>query len=331
MLERLVASAALLADLALEPSPGQRARLANVGAARERYAAAVPADDGVALPPQSAVGEGDDAPSALTPVIAEARAPRARAAPRGTPRSRPARPQRAPPVAADALTNPRYAQFALKVTPAAMLSLHRLYRGRLVRDSHLHDHVLHRCARQRRSDYPEVHAASRRLRDRRRARARFDRIPRPPAHDVDYATRSPGVRRGPVWQAGSRWAAIAPDMQVCRSHSPSTSPFSRGSLPAPDVTEVRDRFIGIVLGVVVMALVFSYVWPECAGTGMVESLAAALRRMGEELAVGARDSGGARAAAWQALAEADRSAELYAFEPEALTSPVPNGASACDV
>ena len=87
--------------------------------------------------------------------------------------------------------------------------------------------------------------------------------------------------------------------------------------PSTDVTEVRDRLVGIVFGVVVMALVFSYVWPERAGTGMVQSLATALRRM-SELATGAGDSGGVRAAAWQALAQADRLAELFAFEPEAL-------------
>ena len=83
---------------------------------------------------------------------------------------------------------------------------------------------------------------------------------------------------------------------------------------------MRDRLIGIVFGVVVMALVFSYVWPERAGTDMVRSLAAALRRMGD-LAIAAGDSGGVRAAAWQALAKADQSVELFAFEPEALASP----------
>jgi multidrug resistance protein MdtO len=89
--------------------------------------------------------------------------------------------------------------------------------------------------------------------------------------------------------------------------------------PLTDVTEVRDRLIGIVFGVVVMALVFSYVWPERAGTSMVQSLATALRRMGE-LAVGGSNSSAARAPAWQALAAADKMATLFAFEPDALSA-----------
>src|SRR4030095_1521369 len=78
-----------------------------------------------------------------------------------------------------------------------------------------------------------------------------------------------------------------------------------GFVPTTDVTEMRDRFIGIVFGVIVMALVFSCVWPERAGTGMVRSLAAALRRMGE-LAIGSGDSRGVRAAGWECLAHAGR-------------------------
>ena len=82
-----------------------------------------------------------------------------------------------------------------------------------------------------------------------------------------------------------------------------------GYVPTTDVTEMRDRFIGIVFGVIVMALVFSYVWPERAGTGMVRALEAALRHM----------AAGQRAAAWQSLAQAEQLAELFAFEVEART------------
>jgi hypothetical protein len=53
---------------------------------------------------------------------------------------------------------------------------------------------------------------------------------------------------------------------------------------------------------------------------MAQSLAAALRHM-SELAVGAGDSRAVRAAAWQSLAQTDRLAELYAFEPAAPASP----------
>jgi multidrug resistance protein MdtO len=90
----------------------------------------------------------------------------------------------------------------------------------------------------------------------------------------------------------------------------------QGYAPSTDVTEFRDRFVGIVLGVVVMSLVFTYVWPERAASGVVKSLAAALRRMAE-FARGSGDARASRAAAWQALAGAERLAELSAFEPDA--------------
>src|SRR4029450_6852749 len=93
----------------------------------------------------------------------------------------------------------------------------------------------------------------------------------------------------------------------------------QGFGPSADVTEFRDRFVGIVLGVVVMTLVFAFVWPERAGKGARRSLAAALRRMAD-LAREAGDPRAQRAAAWQSLDEADRLRELSEFEPEALTA-----------
>ena len=80
---------------------------------------------------------------------------------------------------------------------------------------------------------------------------------------------------------------------------------------------MRDRLVGIFFGIVVMWLVFWYVWPERAGAAMVQSLATTLRRM-SELATGSGDTHRVRAAAWQALAQAERSAEFFAFEPEGL-------------
>src|SRR4029453_2264658 len=93
----------------------------------------------------------------------------------------------------------------------------------------------------------------------------------------------------------------------------------QGFAPSADLTEFRDRFVGIVLGVVVMTLVFAFVWPERAGEGARPSLAAALRRMAE-LARGSGDPRAKRAGAWQSLDEADRLRELSEFEPEALTA-----------
>ena len=55
----------------------------------------------------------------------------------------------------------------------------------------------------------------------------------------------------------------------------------QGYAPSTDVTEFRDRIVGIFFGVIVMAVVFSYVWPERAGTGMMQSLVRGLRRMAQ--------------------------------------------------
>src|SRR4029453_7604883 len=92
----------------------------------------------------------------------------------------------------------------------------------------------------------------------------------------------------------------------------------QGFGPSADVPGFRDRFVGIVFGVVVMTLVFAFVWPERAGEGARRSLAEALRRMAA-LARGAGDPSAQRAAAWQSLDEADRQGELSEFEPETRT------------
>ena len=100
-----------------------------------------------------------------------ARAARTRAAARGTPGSRPAGERRGSFVA-ERLTNPRHAQFALKVTLAAMFC----YIAYTAVDwSGIHTCMI-TCIivalGERRGDDPEVDAAPHRLRDRRQPRAR---------------------------------------------------------------------------------------------------------------------------------------------------------------
>jgi len=93
-----------------------------------------------------------------------------------------------------------------------------------------------------------------------------------------------------------------------------------GYAPSTNLDGLRDRIIGVFFGVIVMALVFSYVWPERAGISMLQSLTAALRRMAQ-IGIGLGDTRAAlqpaRAAAWQALDEAGQMYKLYSFEPEA--------------
>jgi len=317
LLERLVASAALLPDLALGPSPGQRARLARVASACERFAASVSSGAGALPAPPSAAGEGDDAPSALTPVLAELeRVVRELPLAERPEVDQPGHGTRL--VAGDAFTNPRYAQFALKVTLAAMFCY--------VAYTAVDWFGIHTCmitctivafgsagATIRKSTLRLVGCAI----GGGLALASIVFVEPHMTSITQLMLLVSAVAALAGWIAmGSERSAYA-GLQIAFAFYLAVL---QGYVASTDVTEVRDRLVGIVFGVVVMALVFSYVWPERAGTGMVQSLVAALRRMGE-LAIGTGDSGGVRAAAWQSLAEADSCAELFAFEPEALASP----------
>jgi len=316
LLERLVASAALLADLAVETS-AQRARLSRVAAACERFATALSSGTGALPVPPSAAGEGDDAPSALTPVLAElervvrelplAERPEADQPGHG-----------AQPIAADAFTDPRYAQFALKVTLAAMFCY--------VTYTAVDWFGIHTCmitcsivalgsagAAIRKSTLRLVGCAI----GGGLALASIVFVVPQMTTITQLVLLVAAVCALAGWIAmGSERTAYV-GLQIAFAFYLAVF---QGFVPSTDVTEVRDRLIGIVFGVVVMALVFSYLWPERAGTDMLRSLAAALRHMGK-LAIGAGNSRGERAAAWQSLAEADSSAALFAFEREALTSP----------
>ncbi|HUP07024.1 MAG TPA: FUSC family protein, partial [Caldimonas sp.] len=120
LVDRLVASAAWLLDAGVEPSAVERSRLARVAASCEQFADAIDGGaDELRMPVPAPIDDAGPM-TALAPVIGElerlvhelplAERPEA---------DRPAEAER--PIAADALTNPRYAQFAAKVTLAAML------------------------------------------------------------------------------------------------------------------------------------------------------------------------------------------------------------------
>src|SRR4029077_9654782 len=68
LVERLVATAARAADLAVEPSPGQRARLTRAAAACEGFAAALSSGAGKLPAAPPGIAERDDAPPGLTPL-----------------------------------------------------------------------------------------------------------------------------------------------------------------------------------------------------------------------------------------------------------------------
>jgi multidrug resistance protein MdtO len=87
--------------------------------------------------------------------------------------------------------------------------------------------------------------------------------------------------------------------------------------PATDLTVLRDRVVGILLGNVVMTLVFSVLWPESAITRLRSALADALRSIAA-LLKSPRDAATNRQHTVEALARADNFEGLSRFEMQML-------------
>jgi multidrug resistance protein MdtO len=94
----------------------------------------------------------------------------------------------------------------------------------------------------------------------------------------------------------------------------------QGYAPATDLTVLRDRVAGILLGNIVITIVFSSFWPQSARSGVRAALAEALRAIG---AVIRRPAGEARVRAIQALVRADHLRTLSLFELRMLPSHAP--------
>jgi multidrug resistance protein MdtO len=87
--------------------------------------------------------------------------------------------------------------------------------------------------------------------------------------------------------------------------------------PANDLTVLRDRVVGILLGNVVMTLVFSVLWPESAITRLRSALAGALRSIAA-LLKSPQDAATNRQHTVEALAQADNFQALSLFEMHML-------------
>jgi multidrug resistance protein MdtO len=91
----------------------------------------------------------------------------------------------------------------------------------------------------------------------------------------------------------------------------------QGYGPATDLSLLRDRVAGIVLGNVVIMLVFSTLWPESARTRLRGSLGEALRAIAALLKT-PETAGQSRLRATQALVQSQHYSELSAFELQML-------------
>jgi multidrug resistance protein MdtO len=220
------------------------------------------------------------------------------------------------PFVADAISNPAHLQFALKVTFAAMLC-YMLYTG--VNWPGIHTCVITCAVVALTTSGATIHKSALRIAGALTggALALLATV-----FIVPYLESIGGLLllMAPVmavsaWiSAGSERTAyfgwqLAFAFLLCILH---------GFQPSSDVTLVRDRLLGIVLGIVVMGVVFQYVWPEHATEKAVTILARVLRSCAqllqrsrgmarEELLVG-------RAAVLQDLRAAERLAEAAAFE-----------------
>ena len=84
--------------------------------------------------------------------------------------------------------------------------------------------------------------------------------------------------------------------------------------PSTDLTEPRDRVVGILLGNVLMTVVFGVLWPSSAVDRARSSLSMALRTLGGLLTDEATGKPGSRLAVVRALGEARRFIAIAAFE-----------------
>jgi multidrug resistance protein MdtO len=91
----------------------------------------------------------------------------------------------------------------------------------------------------------------------------------------------------------------------------------QGYAPATDLSLLRDRVAGILLGNVVMTLVFSMLWPESARTRLRGSLGETLRAIAA-LLKSPETAGQSRLRATQALVQLQHYSELSGFELQML-------------
>jgi multidrug resistance protein MdtO len=93
----------------------------------------------------------------------------------------------------------------------------------------------------------------------------------------------------------------------------------QGYAPATDLTVLRDRVAGILLGNIVITIVFSSFWPQSARSGVRAAVAEALRAIGEVIRR-PRNVEEARMRTVQALVRADHLRTLSLFELRMLPS-----------
>jgi len=106
--------------------------------------------------------------------------------------------------------------------------------------------------------------------------------------------------------------------------------FLQGYGPPENVDPLRDRFIGIVLGICILTTVFAVIWPESADSSARERLAACLRTIGRLLRLRPLNDGSQN---WNSQREqleleiASRLSEANAYEEQAAFEELVHGSA----
>jgi multidrug resistance protein MdtO len=122
--------------------------------------------------------------------------------------------------------------------------------------------------------------------------------------------------------AGAAWVATSSELLAYAGLQIAFAFFLgilQGYAPATDLTVLRDRVAGILLGNIVITIVFSSFWPQSTKSGVRAALADALRAIGEAIRRPA-NAEEARVHTVQALVRADHLRTLSLFELRMLPS-----------
>jgi multidrug resistance protein MdtO len=109
--------------------------------------------------------------------------------------------------------------------------------------------------------------------------------------------------------------------------------FLQGYGPPENIDPLRDRFIGIVIGICIVTIVFALVWPESADSSARERLAASLRTIARLLRLGRANNGSENRSSQREQLEleiASRLAEANSFEEQAVFEELIHGSIAAE-
>jgi multidrug resistance protein MdtO len=109
--------------------------------------------------------------------------------------------------------------------------------------------------------------------------------------------------------------------------------FLQGYGPPENIDPLRDRFIGIVIGICIVTTVFALLWPESADLSALERLAACLRTIARLLRIGRTNNGSQNRRSEREQLEleiASRLSEANSYEEQAAFEEVIHGSMATE-